>query len=211
LFSLVSVFPESNSIGYISSLTLPWYSGGGWDDFLEDSSQELSPTAVENTSLIGFSLGLIAVSPINRYLSLRCEVLLSAQGGGYTFEYPNGDSDANLISEINLGIPFSLKVNVLSVQNNVLYLFGGLQMSALLSQAEYAQQGAVFNKTKLDRDDFSILNFSWIGGIGVDVPHRDHIIFLELSYLRETDSTLIIYENVHQNVLKMSCGIRWVL
>ena len=205
------LFGLDKSIGYISSLTVPWYSGSGWDYSFQSHADEDHPQAeLKNNPIVGFSMGIIGEYPLNRYISLRSEVLLSALGGGYVYAYPDGNTDAVLISEINLGIPFSLKLNLLTVRSNVLYLTGGAQISTLLHQAEYSQSGPVFQKEELERDQFTTLNFAGIGGLGLDVPHKNHVIFLELSYLRELNSTFRNKVSVYQNVLKMSCGIRWI-
>jgi hypothetical protein len=212
VFSPTSLFGMVPSLGYISSLTVPWYSGPGWDDFMESrNADEPSITDIQNNPIIGFSIGIIGEYPFNRYISFRGEMLLSASGGGYARVYQDGNIETNLISEINLDFPISVKINIFPLGRNMLYLTGGFQISTLLNQNEFAQNGPVFDKRELERGQFAPLGFGGIGGIGLDVPRKDHIIFLEIRFLRELTTSFIRDEPVYQNIISMSCGIRWKL
>ena len=210
LFLSVNLFAESPDLGFVSSMAIPFYSGNGWSDYQHSLMEEDSSLqTVEGNPLIGVSLGLVSEYSLNRDFSIRGGLIFSASGGGYVEETEDYDRSSRLITEYNLDVPLFLKWYFHSRPPGILYLVGGPQISFLLYQMEYEQDGAEFHSNKLDRNQFQPLGFGFAGGLGTDVPEDNYTIYLELMFLREITSSFSTVDKVYQTAVSLNTGIRW--
>lgn len=201
-FSSHALFSQSMSFGYVSSISVPGYSGRGWDSFLTEHD-------AENNPLIGLGLGLTGEYSLNPKISLRTDLLFSAAGGGYVQEGEDGEDEARLISEINLDLPLMIKWNFQSARKISFYSMVGPQVSFLLYQSEHTQDGAVFDKESRSRSSFNPAGWGATGGIGAEVFTVNQFIYMELRYLREFNSSFSNIGSVYQNIISFSTGMRW--
>lgn len=201
-FSSQTLFSQKMSFGYVSSISVPSYSGSGWDSFLAEND-------AENNPIVGLGLGLTGEYPVSSRISLRTDLLFSAVGGGYVQKSTEGENQARLISEINLYLPLMIKLNLLSADKISFYTMGGFQTGLLLSQSEYTQDGAVFDKEVLNRSSFNPIEWGGTAGFGAEVYMVKQFIYVEIRYMREFSSSFRDRESVYQNNISFSTGMRW--
>lgn len=202
VFSSQTLFSLEKSFGYVSSISVPSYSGSGWDSFLTEND-------AENNPIVGLGLGLSGEYPLNPRISLRADLLFSAVGGGYVQKSTEGEKQTRIISEINLDLPMMIKLNLLSADKIAFYTMGGFQAGLLLSQSEYTQDGAVFNKEVLNRSSFNTIGWGGTAGFGAEVYMVKQYIYVEIRCLREFSSSFRDRESVYQNNISFSTGMRW--
>jgi hypothetical protein len=171
--------------------------------------QDSSLIAVEGNPLIGVSLGFVSKVPLNTALSLRTALILSASGGGYVTTSDDNERSSHLLTEYNLEIPLFLKWHYIPLSPGILYFIGGPQVSILLYQQEFEQNGAVFDHKTLNRDMFQPTGFGFAGGLGMDVPQQNYTIYLEMMILREISSSFRSVDKVFQTAVAFNTGIRW--
>jgi len=209
LFPAAGLWSGDWSWGYTSSISLPFYSGSGFDRFLDDVSEAEGVESAGNNPIIGFSLGGQTERCLSDLFSLRGEVLLSAAGGGYVETFTDGISSAHLISEMNLDIPVLVKIKKQLKGERHVYLMAGPQLSVLLYQAEYIQDDFRFDKIRNNREDFHTFGAGLLGGAGLDLPLGRYRFFFELRYLYEFSDSLRADDPFRQNVVSFTSGMRF--
>ncbi|OQY34949.1 MAG: hypothetical protein B6241_03480 [Spirochaetaceae bacterium 4572_59] len=85
----------------------------------------------------------------------------------------------------------------------------GPQVSLLLFQSGYTQDGAVFDKVLLSRFYFNPVGWGGTSGIGAEVFTVNQFVYMELRYLREFNSSFRDTGSVYQNTISFSTGMRW--
>lgn len=188
VFSLLctSLFGEIDyRYGFSASFGLPFYSGSGFEDYLDEQESSLSANDVTNNPIIGSSIGLIFEVPLNNKFTAHSELNLVGTGGGYVASFDD-ETSSHLLSEINLELALFIKYYFGSGETQV-YLLGGPQQSYLLLSAEYIQDGSAFDK--YDGLDYDFFGLAFGAGVGIEFSLVDHRGFIELRFSHEFTDT----------------------
>ncbi|MDC7234051.1 MAG: porin family protein [Spirochaetales bacterium] len=195
-------------LSVVGSITAPFYTGAGFDAALDGIRETEAVDEVIPNPIIGFTLGSGLEYSFNNFFALQGEILLAGAGGGYVL-VDNGVREAHLISEINLDIPLMLKLNKELEKGRSVYVMAGPQVSLLLYESEFVQDGHAYDKHKNSRDHFNPAGIGILTALGWRAPLDNVETFLELRYGREFSRSLKNSGANYQNVIGMAAGLQF--
>ncbi|MBF9018773.1 MULTISPECIES: porin family protein [unclassified Oceanispirochaeta] len=199
---------EAFHFGMIGAFSMPFYTGSGFEEELQEIGLEASVDKVINNPIWGFSLGPTMEYRFHPAFSLESEFLLSAAGGGYVM-VENGLREVHLFSEINLDLPVLIKYSLALKKNRSLYFMAGPQLSIFLLEAEFVQDDHVFNKENNGRDAYYPVGLGILTAFGWQAPLRKMDILMELRYAREFTNSIRDIGNNYQNVISIATGLKF--
>ncbi len=196
------------TFGMIGTFAIPFYTGSGYYNYLDDVRLESSAVSILNNPIIGISLGPTVEYSFTPRFSIQTELLLSTAGGGYVLDLGD-ETKAHLISEINLDIPVMLKYRIPLKKGRWLYFMEGPQLSILLTESETVQNGEVYHTYNNGRGSYNAPGFGALTVLGWQAEMKRVNILLELRYSREFTNSIKNIGSNYQNVISIGTGLKF--
>ncbi len=213
LFFTVNSYSIDFTLGALGGANIGWFSGDDWDDYV-------NYLGADNSTKIGFDIGLFFEAKVNNNFSIQPEILYTVIGGGlasedqYIVDY-DIFIDEELIYKVKIiTLPLFLKYRIeagdyFEAGSGHITFLGGpvyfiltddINVKYKLTSSGYYPAIA---KTDIEADNKSIFGMAF--GVGYDIPLKNGKIFIDLRYYRFITG-LFDDEDLRSNFIGINLG-----